>query len=65
MPENAQIEQYVTGLEFPVDKDTLIEHVRSEGADEDIIAQLEEWPDDSFESLEDVSMCFEEAEVEA
>lgn len=50
----AQIEQFLSGLDYPIDKDTLLDRVRSAGAREDLLETLKTLPDKRFGSFEEI-----------
>ena|SRR5882724_882502 len=56
----AEIEVYLTTLEFPADKDTVLEHARMQGASQDVLDMLEEIPEQEYSKMAEV---VEEVEV--
>jgi hypothetical protein len=53
-----QLQKYLGGVDYPLDKDTLIQKARDNGADDDVIQTLQSLPADSFNSPNDVSEAF-------
>jgi hypothetical protein len=49
-----ELRQYVLDVQYPVNKQTLIEQARQNGADESIVSSLEQLPDQEFETIADV-----------
>ncbi|MDP3795514.1 MAG: DUF2795 domain-containing protein [bacterium] len=50
-----QIQRFLEGLDYPATKDEIIEHARAEGADDNVIATLEQIPDREYEGPSGVS----------
>lgn len=53
-----QIQKYLKGVDYPTDKQTLIETARRQGADESVCASLDQLPDEEFQTPADVSAAF-------
>jgi hypothetical protein len=53
-----QLKKYLGGVDYPVDKDALIQKARDNGAGDDVIQTLQSLPVDSFNSPNDVSEAF-------
>ncbi len=53
-----QIQKYLKGVDYPTDKETLIQTARQQGADESVCASLEQLPDEEFQTPADVSAAF-------
>jgi len=54
-PDFIQAQKYLDNVDYPVDRDTLVEHARDHGADDDIISTLEGLPDRTYNSPTEVS----------
>jgi uncharacterized protein DUF2795 len=54
-PDFIQAQKYLDGLDYPADRDTLVEHARRHGADEEITSTLEGLPDRTFHDPTEVS----------
>jgi hypothetical protein len=50
-----QLQKYLRGVDYPADKQTLVERARENGADDDILRALENLRTDKFNSPKDVS----------
>ncbi len=50
-----QVQKYLSGVDYPVQKQDLIEHARSQGADDALISTLERMQDREFQTPADVS----------
>jgi hypothetical protein len=57
-----QLQKHLKGVDYPANKEELIEHAKQNGADENAIAVLEELPDQEYETPTDVSAAVGEAE---
>jgi hypothetical protein len=56
MPVNPiQVQKFLGGIDYPVEKEKLVEHARSNGADDEVMETLEALPFDDFNSPNDVS----------
>jgi hypothetical protein len=54
-PNPIQIQKFLKGVDYPVDRDMLVEHAKSQGADEDVLRQLEQLPDRTYEGPNAIS----------
>ena len=54
-PNPIQIQKYLGGIDYPVSKDTLIEHARSKGAPDDVIEALTALPKKNFDAPTEIS----------
>jgi hypothetical protein len=50
-----QIQKFLKGMDYPAGKKQIIEHAKSNGADENVNSTLEQLPDEEFETPADVS----------
>ncbi|OLF09996.1 DUF2795 domain-containing protein [Actinophytocola xanthii] len=57
-PNPIQMQKFLSGVDYPADRDALVEHARSQGADEDVLRGLESMPDRSFDGPNAVSQAF-------
>jgi hypothetical protein len=53
-----QLQKYLGGLDYPTDKQSLIDKAREKGADDNVIQTLQRLPMDRFNSPNDVSEAF-------
>lgn len=58
------ITKSLKGVDFPAEKEDLIEYARDNGADEDVIHMMEEMPEEEYGSMSDVMSAFGEAKSE-
>jgi len=61
-PNPIQVQKYLKGVDYPVDKQGLLEKAREEGADENVMNLLNQLPDKSYNSPKDVSRAIGEIE---
>ncbi len=50
-----QLQKYLKGMDYPAQKQDLLEHAKEHGADRDICSTLEQLPDEEYETPADVS----------
>ena len=50
-----QVQKFLGGMNYPANKDEIVKHANSKGADEKIMETLEQLPEESFETPADVS----------
>lgn len=50
-----QVQRFLGGLDYPVEKADLLARAESEGADDEVVATLERLPEQSSNSPNDVS----------
>jgi hypothetical protein len=53
-----QLQKFLGGIDYPVDKRTLVERARANGADNKVLKTLAALPADRFNSPNDVSEAF-------
>ncbi|MEV6843573.1 DUF2795 domain-containing protein [Actinoplanes sp. NPDC051411] len=53
-----QLQKYLSGVDYPTDKQTLVKTAKDQGADDDVIQTLESLPFDRYNSPNDVSEAF-------
>lgn len=51
----AEVEKYIKGIDFPCDKDDLLQHARDNDAPDEVLDLMEQFPDQEFKSPIDVS----------
>lgn len=56
----AQVQRFLSGLDYPSSRVELIEYAVEEGADEDVIDTLTQIPDDLYRTPDDVNQAIEE-----
>ncbi len=52
-----QVQKYLSGINYPAEKKTIVETARKEGANDEVIGTLERMPGDTFNSPNDVSQA--------
>jgi hypothetical protein len=50
-----QVQKFLSGMNYPANKDDIVKHAKSRGADDNIMDTLQRLPDESFETPADVS----------
>ncbi|MBW4581041.1 MAG: DUF2795 domain-containing protein [Tildeniella nuda ZEHNDER 1965/U140] len=50
-----QLQKYLKGVDYPANKQDLLDRARQESADENILSTLEQLSDEEFETPADVS----------
>jgi hypothetical protein len=50
-----QLQKFLKGIDYPADKNTLLQRARDNGADDNVMHTLEQLPRDEFNSPNDVS----------
>lgn len=50
-----QVQKYLKGIDYPVNKEEVVNTAKKEGADNNIISTLQKLPDQSFNSPKDIS----------
>lgn len=54
----ADIQRALKDIDYPANKDELIRHAQSHGADREIMDALRQFPDQEYDSAVDVSQAF-------
>lgn len=69
MPDNhhmhgspAHVEKFLSGVDYPVDKDTLLDHAKSQGADEDTLSMLDRLPEKEYHGPIEVTQAMSDEE---
>lgn len=52
-----QVQKFLKGVDYPVNKSALIENARKLGADEDVCSDLQQLPDEEFQTPAEVSQA--------
>lgn len=56
MPVNPiQVQKFLSGVDYPIGKQELVDHAKSQGADDEVTQTLENLPFEEFNSPNDVS----------
>lgn len=51
----AEVEKYIKGIDFPCDKDELIQHARDNDAPDEVLSMMQEFPEQEYGSAVDVA----------
>jgi hypothetical protein len=54
-PDFIQAQNFLDGVDYPADRDTLVEHARRHGAGDEIVRTLEGLPNRTYDSPTEVS----------
>ncbi len=57
-PNPIQMQKFLGGIEYPASRDQLVEHARSQGADEGVLEGLKAIPDREYNGPNAVSQAF-------
>jgi len=52
-----QLQKFLGDVDYPTDKETIVEHARRNGADDEVLRALEGLPADRFNSPQDVDQA--------
>jgi hypothetical protein len=61
MTNPIQMQKYLSGVDYPCDRDGLVDHARSNGAEEDVLNRLQEMPDRQYDGPNAVSAAYSDA----
>jgi len=61
----SNITKYLQGMDFPAEKDDLIQHAKQQGANQDVIRVLNNIDDREYENTADVMKAYSQAEKRA
>lgn len=56
----AEVEKYIKGVDFPCDKDELLQCASENNAPEEVLDIMEDFPEQEFNSPVDVARCISE-----
>jgi hypothetical protein len=57
-----QVQKYLSGLDYPVQKDDLVKRAEEQGADDNVRSVLQQLPDKEYNSPNDVSQAIGQME---
>jgi hypothetical protein len=57
-PNPIQMQKFLGGVNYPCDRDELVEHARSKGADDEVLEHLRALPDRTYDGPNAVSAEF-------
>ena len=49
-----QVQKYLSGMDYPADKDEIIDHAKDQGADNDVVQILQQLPERDYKTAADV-----------
>jgi hypothetical protein len=53
-----EMQKYLAGVDYPCDRDALVEHARGQGADDSVVDGLRAMPDREYDGPNAVSQAF-------
>ena len=56
-PEFIEAQKFLSGMDYPAGKEDIVEHARSQGADDEIVSALEQIPDREYDGPNAVSQA--------
>ena len=57
-----QVQKYLSGMDYPADRDEIIDHAKDQGADNDIVQILQQLPEQDYKTAADVSKAIGQIE---
>ena len=57
-----QVQKYLSGMDYPADKDEIIDHAKDQGADNDVVQILQQLPEQEYKTAADVSKAIGQIE---
>lgn len=57
----SEVEKYVAGVDFPTDRDGLIQHVRDQNAPNEVLDLMDRFPDQEYATVADVAKAVGDA----
>ncbi|AKH38095.1 MULTISPECIES: DUF2795 domain-containing protein [Nitrosomonas] len=57
-----QVQKYLSGMDYPADKDEIIDHAKDQGADNDVVQILQQLPERDYKTAADVSKAIGQIE---
>lgn len=50
-----QVQKFLSGMDYPCNKQDIVEHAKSQGADDNVMETLKQLPDENYQTPADVS----------
>ncbi len=50
-----QVERFLSGMDYPCNKDDIVSYAASQGADQNVLDKLQQMPGGTFNSMTDIS----------
>ncbi|WP_298179207.1 DUF2795 domain-containing protein [Saccharomonospora sp.] len=57
-PSPIRMQKYLSGVDYPCNREDLVQHARDQGADDDVLRNLESIPDRTYDGPNAVSAEF-------
>ena len=57
-PDAITVQKYLSGVDYPCGRDGLVEHARKQGADDQLLRELQDMPDREYDGPNAVSAQF-------
>lgn len=57
-PNPVQMQNYLSGMDYPAGRDQIVEHARRQGADDEVLQHLQALPDRDYDGPNSVSSEF-------
>lgn len=57
-PNPVQMQKFLGGVDYPCSRDDLVQYARSNGAPDDVLQQLQELPEQTYNGPDDVSGAY-------
>jgi hypothetical protein len=57
-----QVQKYLSGMDYPADKDEIIDHAKDQGADNDVAQILQQLPERDYKTAADISKAIGQIE---
>ncbi|MBW8805872.1 MAG: DUF2795 domain-containing protein [Catenulisporales bacterium] len=54
-PNPIEMQKHLSGVDYPADRETLLRTARENGADDDLVRQLEQLPDRQYSGPDEVT----------
>lgn len=54
----SNVSHHLKGVDFPANKQDLIDQARDNGAEDDVLEMIEKMPDDDYENMADVMKAY-------
>lgn len=58
IPDAAELRRYLVGLDYPSDRDGVVEHARRRGADREVLRCLELLPNRTYEGPDSIGAAY-------
>ncbi|MBV9844807.1 MAG: DUF2795 domain-containing protein [Kutzneria sp.] len=62
-PNPIQMQKFLAGIDYPASRDDIVEHARSQGADNEVLTTLNAIPDKTYNGPNAVSQAFSKTDA--